>query len=65
MVSAYYYLRVVKTMYLSPPPAEERLSSGAPIRLAILSTFAGLLFFGLYPLPLLEIARAAAGALFS
>ena len=63
VVSAYYYLRVVKVMYLSPPPAEEPLSSGAPIRLAILSTFAGLLFFGLYPLPLLDLARTAAGSL--
>lgn len=63
VVSAYYYLRVVKVMYLSPPPVAGSLSTGAPIRLAILSTFAGMLFFGLYPLPLLSLARTAAEAL--
>ena len=63
VVSAYYYLRGVKVMYLSDPPSEERLESGIPIRLALLVTAAGVLAFGIYPGPLIELARSAANAL--
>jgi NADH-quinone oxidoreductase subunit N len=63
VVSAYYYLRVIRVMYLSPAPTEERLTSGLPLRLAILVTTAAVLFFGLYPTPLLELARTAAEVL--
>ena len=63
VISAYYYLRVVKVMYLSPPPTEEPVSSGLPMRLAVMSTFAGVAFFGIYPTPLLNLARTAAEVL--
>ena len=62
-VSAYYYLRVVKVMYLSPPTDEEPVSSGAAMRLAMLMTFAGVLFFGIYPAPLINLAKTAASVL--
>ncbi len=65
VLSAYYYLRVVKVMYLSAPPSDERIASGVPIRLALLSAFAGLIVFGIYPLPVLDLARTAALALVS
>ena len=63
VVSAYYYLRVVKVMYLSPARSEEPISPGAPLRLAILAAFAGVAFFGIYPTPLLKLATAAAAVL--
>ena len=63
VISAYYYLRVVKVMYLSPPPDEAPVSSGLPLRLAVMGTFAGTAFFGIYPLPLLDLARTAVAAL--
>jgi NADH-quinone oxidoreductase subunit N len=63
VVSAYYYLRVVKVMYLVPPPEEGQVPSGLPLRLVVLATTAGIVFFGLYPRPLLELARAAAEVL--
>ena len=63
VVSAYYYLRVVKVMYLSPPLSEEPIESGVPLRLAVLVAFAGTAFFGLYPTPLLKLATAAADVL--
>ena len=63
VVSAYYYVRVIKVMYLSPPPTEERLASGLPLRLVILAAAASVLFFGVYPAPLLEVARSAAEVL--
>ena len=65
VLSAYYYLRVVKVMYLTPPSSDEPVSSGLPIRIAILSAFAGVVFFGIYPTPLLNLARTAASVLVS
>ena len=63
VVSAYYYLRVIRVMYLSPPPSEEPVRSGLPMRLAVLATAAGILVFGIYPAPLLNLARTAAQVL--
>ena len=63
VISAYYYLRVVKVMYWLPAPIEERLSSGLPIRLALLGTTAAVLVFGVYPTPLLKLAETAANVL--
>ncbi|MDA0769748.1 MAG: hypothetical protein BZY79_02555 [SAR202 cluster bacterium Casp-Chloro-G4] len=65
VVSAYYYLRVVKAMYLSEPQSDVKISFGFPMRLAVGVSFAATLFFGLYPTPLLNLARTAAGALIS
>ena len=63
VVSAYYYLRIVKVMYLSPPPTEERVGAAMPMRVAVLGAFAGTAFFGIYPTPLLNLARTAADVL--
>lgn len=65
VLSAYYYLRIVKEMYLSEPASDERVPSGLPLRIAVLAAFAGVLFFGVYPTPLLELSRAAAAVLVS
>ena len=65
VLSAYYYLRIVKEMYLSEPASDERVHSGLPLRLAVLAAFASVLFFGVYPTPLLELSRAAAAVLVS
>ena len=63
VVSAYYYLRVVRVMYLSPPPSEEPVRAGPSMGLAVACTFAGTAVFGLYPAPLLNLARTAAEVL--
>ena len=65
VLSAYYYLRIVKEMYLSEPASDERVPSGLPMRLAVLAAFAGVLVFGVYPAPLLELSKAAAAVLVS
>jgi NADH-quinone oxidoreductase subunit N len=65
VVSAYYYLRVVKVMFLAAPPTEERVGFGFPMQVAVTAAFIGTLFFGIYPTPLLNLARAAAGVLLS
>lgn len=64
VVSAYYYVRVIKVMYLSEPVSDEPVSSGLAVRLAMFATILGVLVFGLYPRPLLEFARSAADILF-
>ncbi len=63
VVSAYYYLRVVKVMYLTPPPTDAPVSSGWAMRAALMAAFAGVAFFGIYPTPLLNLARSAVAAL--
>ena len=65
VLSAYYYLRVVKVMYLRPPEDEGPIASGAPMKLAVMATLAGTAFFGVYPAPLINLAKTAAGVLAS
>ena len=63
VISVYYYLRVVKAMYLAAPTTEGPVTSGIPIRIAVLASSVGVAFFGVYPRWLLEFAQTAAGAL--
>ena len=65
VIAAYYYLRVIKLMYLSEPPSTDSIESGIPLRLAMLVTSAGVLLFGLYPTGLLNFVKSAAQALLS
>jgi len=64
VVSAYYYLRVVVAMYMRDPVGED---TWAPVslasRLALGISVALTLFLGIYPAPLLDLARAAARSL--
>ena len=46
-----------------PPEDEGAVASGAPIKLAVLATLAGTAFFGVYPAPLINLARTAVGVL--
>ncbi len=63
VLSAYYYLRVVRVMYLSLPLSEEAVPSSAPIRLAIAVTSVSVAFLGIIPTPLLRLAERAADIL--
>ena len=65
VIAAYYYLRIVKAMYLSEPLSTDPIESGTPLRLAMLVTSAGILLFGLYPTGLLNFVKSAAQALLS
>jgi NADH-quinone oxidoreductase subunit N len=59
VVSAFYYLRVVRTMFLDEPESEERVPADIPVWAATLVASAGLLVFGIAPSSLLEFARYA------
>ena len=63
VISAYYYLRVVKAMYLSPASSDEPLAPDPSLRIALLGTAAAVLLFGIYPKWLLDLALTAAQAL--
>ena len=59
VVSTYYYLRVVRVMYLEPAPSEERVPSSHPFRLALGTSVLGVLVVGIVPGPLLRLAEIA------
>ncbi len=65
VVSAYYYLRVVLTMYTVAPASEEPVTAGPYLGLAMAVASVGLLVVGIFPFPLLEAAEAAAGVFVS
>ncbi len=59
VVSAYYYLRVVKTMFLAPAESEERISYSSPVLVAVAVSAIGILLIGVLPGPLFEITESA------
>jgi NADH-quinone oxidoreductase subunit N len=64
VVSAYYYLRVVVYMYMREPMGEDGWSAvGAGPGLALALSAATVLFLGIYPAPVLALARLAASSL--
>ncbi|MEA3349419.1 MAG: NADH-quinone oxidoreductase subunit N [Chloroflexota bacterium] len=66
VISLYYYLEVVRQMYIIPPKAEEPVSSTSKaLSGALLITMIGVLLLGLYPAPLIELIRVAACAFLS
>ncbi len=60
VISAYYYLRVVKVMWFSEPTATERVPSSKALRLALGISSAGILLTGIFPGWLMELAARAA-----
>lgn len=63
VVSAYYYLRVVLTMFVDEPRRPEPLRPAPAIGLTVLLAVAGLLVVGVFPFPLIDAAEAAARVL--
>jgi len=59
VISAYYYLRVVKEMYLGVPLSEEKVPSSGSLRAALSFCCLGVLFLGIYPWALLKVAESA------
>ena len=59
VVSAYYYLRVVKTMFLAPAESEERITYSSPVLVAVAVSAIGILLIGILPGPLFEITESA------
>jgi len=60
VISAYYYLRVVKIMWFNPAAAEEKISSSAALRVSMAMACLGVLALGIVPNIVMEIAKIAA-----
>ncbi|MBI4282075.1 MAG: NADH-quinone oxidoreductase subunit N [Chloroflexi bacterium] len=63
-VSAYYYLRVVRVMYVTPPEREEAIPVGYVPLAALVITGLGVLVLGIFPGPLMTFAEKAVAVLF-
>jgi NADH-quinone oxidoreductase subunit N len=60
ILSAVYYLGVMRTMFMGEPRGESRLASGIPIRFGMTVAAVGVLVFGIVPQPLFAAAHKAA-----
>ena len=63
VISAYYYLGVVRVMFLGDAEGEERVRISPSIGLSAGLATLGVFVFGVVPTPLLEAARDAAEVL--
>jgi NADH-quinone oxidoreductase subunit N len=64
VVGAFYYLRIVKIMYMDAPAGEMTFEPRADARWVLSATAVATLFFGLVPAPLVELcARAITASL--
>ncbi len=60
VISAYYYLRVVKVMWLGKPVSEEKVPSSGGLRLALSISCLGVLLLGVIPGLVMKLAELAA-----
>ncbi|MBA7662946.1 NAD(P)H-quinone oxidoreductase subunit 2 [subsurface metagenome] len=60
VISAYYYLRVVKVMWLGEPVSEEKVPSSAALRVALAVSCLGVLLLGIIPGFVMKLAELAA-----
>jgi len=60
VISAYYYLRVAKVMWLGEPASEEKVPSSGALRVALALSCLGVLLLGVIPGFVMRIAELAA-----
>ncbi len=65
LISLYYYLYVIREMYISPATDRTRFSVPIVMRVSIAVLTVGIFFVGLYPAPLFELTDDVSKALFS
>ena len=63
VVSAYYYLKVIRVMFLQPPPATEGVQASLAARFALTVSGAALVWMGVAPGLMLAAAESAAAVL--
>ena len=64
VISLYYYLMLVKTMYVDPPAAPTLIPVSLPVRLALYTCTAGILALGITQQPFVDLAIASVRGLF-
>jgi len=60
VISAYYYLRVVKVMWFGEPSSEEKVPSSVALRVALALSCLGVLLLGIIPGYIMKLAETAA-----
>jgi proton-translocating NADH-quinone oxidoreductase chain N len=60
VISLYYYVGVIRAMYLLPPAEETAIREPPILRAALAVTMVGTLIVGLYPEPFVKLAHLAA-----
>ena len=60
VISAYYYLRVVKVMWLGEPASEEKVPSSGALKVALSLSCLGVLLLGIIPGFVMKLAETAA-----
>ncbi len=60
VISAYYYLRVVKVMWLGETVSKEKVPSSGALRLALVLSCLGVLLLGIIPGYIMKLAQLAA-----
>ncbi len=60
VISAYYYMRVVKVMWLGKPASEEKVPSSGALRVALSLSCLGVLLLGVIPGLVMKLAEIAA-----
>ncbi len=60
VISAYYYLRVVKVMWLGAPASEDKVPSSVALRVALSLSCLGVLLLGIIPGYVMRLAEIAA-----
>ena len=64
MVSLYYYLMVIKELYISEPEEEGRLAVPMLVNGLTVALVVGVFYVGIFPRHLFEAAQGATGLLF-
>jgi len=60
VISAYYYFRVVKIMWLGEAPSDEKVPSSAALKVALSLSCLGVLLLGIIPGQMMRLAQFAA-----
>jgi len=64
VISAYFYLRVIRVMYFSEPTLEERTTRVVPLDISVAVTSTAVIGLGLWPYGMLKVASRAVEQLF-
>jgi NADH-quinone oxidoreductase subunit N len=65
LISLYYYLQVIREMYVSEPPEPTRFEVPLAMQGMVVLLTIGVFFVGLYPAPLFDVTDKVARVLFS
>jgi len=65
LVSLYYYLQIMRVMYVSQPDDPARFKIPMVMQAAVVVLAIGVFFVGLYPAPIFDLTDSVAGVLFT